>query len=475
MLLLLCGSAGTLRAQLANPYEYPVLSHLAHGRLRDSLKKSWSVPSVFKDKETQKKFREFWEGRTEFVVNAIDNKDFIQETELHAFVDGILGQICSANRDLIPQKPVLLIDRSASVNAYSVGGHLIAVNLGLISFARSREEIALVIAHELSHDILDHAGRSMRERAEWLTSEEYKKSLNEVLDSRYERYTRLKKVLEGYTFSRTRHNRYHEGEADSLAVVLLKNGKIAFDPASFLRLDSSDMQYQRPLAQPVKEYFTAMGLPFEDSWARKATKGLSSRNYSFNKGKENADSLKTHPDCKDRYARTLPWSTVSGPLTPVPATVMAKASKIILWNLFDNQNLTACLYRVLQEKDAGNTDAWYTFMMYNVFFGLYYSDNELNRFNVVKIRSKEEVAPSYFDLQTMLEQMPRESLEQYYRQFGALGFWQELPPDARGLKPLFSTLLQKEGTPKEREAAAKSFRSAHPQSMYCEFAEHFSK
>jgi hypothetical protein len=49
-----------------------------------------------------------------------------------------------------------------------------------------------------------------------------KKTVNAVLDSKYERYTRLKKVFEEYSFNRTKHSRYHEGDADSLAVVLLK-------------------------------------------------------------------------------------------------------------------------------------------------------------------------------------------------------------------------------------------------------------
>jgi len=57
-------------------------------------------------------------------------------------------------------------------------------------------------------------------------------------DSKYERLSRLKKVLEGYSFSRGRHQRYHESDADSLAIVLLKKSNIAFNAAYFLRLDA---------------------------------------------------------------------------------------------------------------------------------------------------------------------------------------------------------------------------------------------
>lgn len=94
----------------------------------------------------------------------------------------------------------------------------------------------MVIAHELSHNILSHADNSMKERAEWFTSKEYENSLNAVLDSKYERYTRLKKLFEGYSFDRSKHSRYHESDADSLAVVLLKNASISFNADFFFKV-----------------------------------------------------------------------------------------------------------------------------------------------------------------------------------------------------------------------------------------------
>jgi hypothetical protein len=472
---LLSLSATISKAQTPNPYNYQDLSHAATIRLRDSLKSKWTAPEIYKSKETQKKYKEFWNDRTEFIVNGIDNKNFIQEKEVYAFVDGIVDKLHKANVKYLPKKPILLIDRSAAVNAYSIGGGIIAVNLGLLAFASSQEEISLVIAHELSHDILGHADRSMKERAEWLTSDEYKKSLNEVLDSKYERYSRLKKLMEGYTFSRTRHNRYNESEADSLAVVLLKNSNIAFDAKYFLRLDSADMQYLQPLNKPVKEYFTAFNLPFEDSWTQKRTKGLSSKNYNFKKSTELADSLKTHPDCVHRYESTKALTTANHAAVPLPTSLVKKVNQMIIWNTFDNRNLTASLYRTLQEMDKGNTDDWYKFMLFNAFSGLAYSDNLLERFNAINVTSKEYISQSYYELQTMLEQLPREVLEQYYKKLNEQNAWQQLPTDARTFKNFFMTLLNKEATDKVKESAAKSFTTTHANSMYCEFADHFIK
>jgi hypothetical protein len=461
--------------QTSNLYSYQELSHYSLAKTKDSLIKKWSCPVFYKEKGTQKKFKELWDERTDFITRSIDKKNFIFEKEIYEYVDQIISQIVKGNPQIISAKPVILIDRSASANAYSIGGNIIGINLGIFSFAESREELALVIAHELSHNILNHAENSMKEKAEWTTSDEYKKSVNSVLDSKYERYTRLKKVFEGYSFNRTKHSRYHENDADSLAVLLLKNSQIAFDAKYFLRLDSTDIQYKQPLKNSVKSYFVDYGLSFEDWWTQKRTRGLSTKAYNFKDTASIADSLKTHPDCKERYLKTKDFSVASAAKTPIPGALKTKVNKIIIWNIFDNKNLGSCLYRIFLEKDNGNNDKWYDFMVYNIFAGLVYSDNELSRFNAINILSKEYISQEYYELQNMLEQMPRENLEEYFKNLTAKNFWQDMSPDAKSLRSLFQTLNDKEATEKSKESAAKAFLAAHTNSMYCEFADHFVK
>lgn len=246
-------------------------------------------------------------------------------------------------------------------------------------------------------------------------------------------------------------------------------------PTSFLRLDSSDVQYKEPLKNPVKNYFSAYNLPFEDAWTRKRTKGLSTKSYNFKDTTHIEDSLKTHPDCKERYSKTLAFS-INHTQTPIPTTVKEKATKMVIWNIFDNLSLTACLYRILLEKDKGNSYEWYDFMIHNIFSGLLYSDNQLNRFNSIRVTPKEFISKDYYELQTMLEQMPKESLEQYCKYLNILSFWQKMPFDAKALKSLFYTLnFEKEPSDKTKEAAAKEFIANNSGSMFCEFANHFKK
>lgn len=465
-----------LTAQTTNLYRFQDLSNTFYATQKDSLKKDWVCPAIYKEKETQKLYKEIWDDRTSFITNEIEGDDFVHDQGIFNYLDEIVAQIAKGSPKIISAKPVLFLDRSASVNAYNIGGNIIAVNAGLITFATSREEIALALAHELAHNILNHADNAMKERAEWFTSAEYKKSVNAVLDSRFERLTRLRQVFLGYSFSRSKHNRYHESDADSLAIILLKNSHISFDPAYFLRLDSADNQYKQPLKNPLQSYFAVYNVPFEEWWTQKRSKGLSTRNYNFRDTTSIADSLKTHPECVERYQKTLSLASPSFKETPVPAAIKDRANKILIWNMFDNLNLTACLYRVLLQKDNGNKDEWYDFMIYNIFSGLYYSDKQLNRFNAIGVTPKEYISKDYFALQNMLEQMPKEDLQQYCTQLKSLPFWSNMSSDAHALKTLLNTLnFETDLSAKAIESSGKQFLSDHPNSMYCEFAEHFKK
>jgi hypothetical protein len=300
--------------------------------------------------------------------------------------------------------------------------------------------------------------------------------LNAVLDSKYERLSRLKKVLEGYSFNRSRHQRYHESEADSLAIILVKKSNIPYNAVFFLRLDSSDLQYKRPLKKPLKDYFAVYHVPYEDAWAQKRSKGLSTRAYNFSETTGIEDSLKTHPECVERYAKTLSATVADARETPIPANVRDKANKMLIWNMYNNNNLTACLYRILLEKDKGMTEEWYDFMLYDVFAGLFYADRELMRFSAIGVTPKEYISKDYYGLQTMLEQMPREDLEQYCKILQNEGFWKNTTPDERALKKFLGDLaLTTDNTAKDKARAAKEFSANNAASMYCELAENFEK
>jgi hypothetical protein len=130
----------------------------------------------------------------------------------------------------------------------------------------------------------------------------------------------------------------------------------------------------------------------------------------------------------------------------------------------------------LLEKDKGNTDEWYDFMIHNIITGLYYADRQLNRFNAVGVVQKEYISKNYYELQNMLEQIPREQLEQYCKVFQNAGFWKSMPSGEKALKGFMYTLaLDPDNSDKNKSQAAKAFTADNANSMYCEFARIFVK
>ena len=142
--------------------------------------------------------------------------------------------------------------------------------------------------------------------------------------------------------------------------------------------------------------------------------------------------------------------------------------------MYSNMSLTPCLYRILMEKDKGNTDEWYDFMIHNIIIGLYYADREMHRFNAIGVTQKELISRDYYELQTMLEQIPRDQLEQYCKVIQDAGFWKTMPSGEKALKTFLYTLaLDPDNSEKNKARAAKEFDVANSSSMYCELTQNF--
>ena len=192
----------------------------------------------------------------------------------------------------------------------------------------------------------------MRERAELVTSDDYKQSLNNVLSSKYERYSRLIKVAESFSFDRTRHSRYSEKEADSLAITLITNSNISFDASCFLNLDTMNNSDEWELQKNIKEHLKDLKIIFDENWFVKKSKGLSNVNHNFVDTSSKNDSLKTHPDCKLRYAQNTGRNSKTIKKTDIPKNVHDAAFEIAIMDTYFNKNLTRCFYKLIQEKEA---------------------------------------------------------------------------------------------------------------------------
>lgn len=469
--LLFCSSL--TRAQTA-PYTYKDLSAQAYRNIKDSLVKSWKCPKVFEEKKIQKEYEVYWSERGDYLVKSIENNDFVKDSILYPYLNQLTNELIKASQELFPFPVHLLLDRSNIPNAYSVGAHFIAVNAGLVIASKSREELSFYIAHELSHDLLNHTDNAMRQRAELVTSDEYKASLKDVLHSKYERYSRLKKLLEDHSFDRSRHSRYNESAADSLAIRLLNKAGIAFDATFFLNLDTADNIYQRNLSETPRTHFERLGLANTEAFTRTNPKGLSGRTSGFKDTTHRADSLKTHPDCRERYNKNLSRNSPHLSKTPIPADIRAQAAHIAFLDMFMNRNIGHGIYRILQDKETLSAPLPHDFLLDICMQSLLYSSKRMDRFNTLRIEKKQDVCKTYFELQEMLSQISEKDLQTYCDQ--RLGIQLSPGKEQNAFLIYLDKAISAANTPdyqKTLRKLAMEYRNSYPDSPYLEYMKSF--
>jgi hypothetical protein len=455
-------------AQIIKAYNYQQLSSTAYEKLSDSLKNNKNCPILFEEKKVQKEYEKVWRSRNEYVSKSIENNNYVKDEVVLPYIQDIVNEIISNNRKLIPYNVTVLLDRSEIANAVSFGEHIIAVNAGIIIRAKSREELAFYIGHELSHDILQHSNNSMFEQVQILNSDEYKESLKNVLSSKYERYSRLMKVAQGFTFDRGRHSRYSEQAADSLGVILVTNSNLSFDASYFLNLDTMSNQYNWPLRRNIKEHIKDLGIAANAAWFVKKSKGLSSFNYDIVDTSGKIDSLKTHPDCKLRYEHNLANNSKVLKKTPIPQSVLDAAFEIAIMDLYVNKDLTKCFYRLIQEKENRPQLQEYEFLSHAVLYSLLNSVVGLERFNVLRIKKKKDVSADFFELQNFFEQVPEKELSEICAQLATNKQYSDKEALALFEYYKISTTVTSSGKRTSNEDFIKNYQKNYPNSIFLE-------
>lgn len=411
VLIFVCNVA---RGQCIQDDYVKYLSSGRYGDYADSLVKYWKCPKKFKSVETQEQYGTYWNRRKNFLINSIRSDWYLKDTIIYPYINDMVQKLVSKNKSYFEKPIQVYIDRSSVVNAYSIGENVLIVNAGLIDYMKTEEQIYFVLAHELAHDALNHSETSMAERAEYFTSDEYEAELKKILDSEYERLTRLKNIYKDYSYDRSKHSRYKEADADSLGAVFLKNAGIGLDPEIFLALDSADMVYSQNLASPLEKYFQEIGLVVDQSLFVKKSKGLSKSSSSKVFG-ERDDSLKTHPDCSARYA-TYKDQKSTAPLSEIPLAIHNATKDVWIWNLIESKNLNMSCYRVMLEMDAGRDLEKYKKELKLILSLIYLEDLRMNRFMNLGMVRKEFVSKDFNAMQNYFEQLSQAELKKIFDQ-----------------------------------------------------------
>lgn len=232
--------------------------------------------------------------RFEHIVDNFNKDKFIVDSELNQYLNLILENIRKGNPGL-PLDIHVYLYRSSVPNAICYGEGTIVFSTSLLARLESEDQVASVLSHELAHQIKGHGDQTMKALTSLNFDKKINKEIKQIKSDSYGKYSKIKNLTEALELSRTRHSRFYEFEADSVGLGLLLNTKYNSIAAvrSMEILDSIDRPvYTKPL--DLKKYFNFKDYPFKASWATYI------KSDNWHKSLEVADSLKTHPNCKQR-------------------------------------------------------------------------------------------------------------------------------------------------------------------------------
>jgi len=309
------------------------------------------------------------------------------ETELYlhpeskAYLSGLFKRL-RHNNSLPGEKEIFLdFSRRVSPNAYSVGEGTIAIHLEMLEYLENEDQLMAVLAHELSHYLLNHLGKSYGEYVRYLTSDEYKKGVKDIYKSRYGRTEKANEMLEHILYSRLHKSRKHELEADSLGLVIYR--RAGYPAKEFFRvmeiMDSMDVERDTLTKDFLRKWFNTPSQTFDENWFYMEDFS----DYYYHEEK-NADSLKTHPGMMLRLKKV---KEINEKLSVTPAEKPLPDEAFNTWkkrapyekiaNLYLREEYGRALYEVLKHLQHQPDDPFYFKMFVIIFSRLTEAKKEL--------------------------------------------------------------------------------------------------
>jgi len=274
--------------------------------IRNSIRQHYQKDSASITGENKKYIVNIYRERYENLADMFNDKELMVSPGADGYLASLVNEIFSNNPELKQLGTRFLFSRVYWPNAFSTGEGTIVFNLGLFSRLNNESQVVFVLCHELAHLYLDHGNKAILQYVNTVYSEDFQQELKEIKKSKYEQNKQLDKLEKGLAFKSRRHGRQHESEADSMALVFMQ--KTGFSVKESLTcLDLLDIidKDNYPADSGLQKHFNFAEYPFQKKWIKKETaffggipdKAITTREQ---------DSLKTHPDCKDRITRLSP-------------------------------------------------------------------------------------------------------------------------------------------------------------------------
>ena len=385
LFLTLTLTCSNLHAQQTAYYTPFVNDSIALSRIFFSINEGYLADSATIKGDNKKFILELYRSRRDDLRKMFTDNSFFYTDKINTYLSALTGKITEANPVLNKLYPRFLFSKDFIPNAFSTGEGTIVFNIGLFSKLKNESQVIFALCHELAHLYLDHSNTSIRQHISSVYSNDVQEQLKALNKQKYEKNAALDLIEKKLAFSGRRHSRVHETEADSMGLILMKNTvfNVRESLACLAILDSIDTDTY-PTEKELPAVLNTAGYPFQTKWLKKET-GF----FGVTAGEEvktkDADSLKTHPDCKLRIVMLEPAVDkiiqTRSFLNPIDAVTFNELQYSFQFEeiqyCYDSKKISRCLFLALDllKKQPGNI---YPVVMIGKCFNLMYEHQKLH-------------------------------------------------------------------------------------------------
>ncbi|KUJ61759.1 hypothetical protein AR687_11105 [Flavobacteriaceae bacterium CRH] len=174
-------------------------------------------------------------------LDPYDSKSILVNNVSQRVYPILMNFLREKNRDnLLPRYEISII-KNPSADCYGLGGGIVVIHSGLLDYLQSEDEIAIMIAHELAHEIQQHSYKKLN--SSFMT--QIGASLISGTISDEDRFKQLYLSAFGITssaFGGMKFDKKDDLEADKLAMIIVSKAK--YNPMALMAIVNKLEQLQ---------------------------------------------------------------------------------------------------------------------------------------------------------------------------------------------------------------------------------------
>ncbi|WP_462250799.1 M48 family metallopeptidase [Ekhidna sp.] len=309
---------------------------------------------------------------TNYLVDRVLNEHLINDPELNELLHTINKKLVEGNPSVRKVKKIL-VDRSGFQNAASYGEGTITINLGLIATAKSEEEIAFIMAHEIAHYHLNHLRNRIDNFINRQSSQQTIRRLRKIPSGSMS--LEDLEFVQGWFRGLYQNSREKELEADALAMEMMKNSGFSNEGSlKMMQNLSSAYQPPYPLNKELFREFAFEQMPFKRRW-------LDSKRISAGgdliglimKG----DSIATHPDAELRLEKLEAFENpINTSMTPLSDSLKDRLNLEMIYSFYYYDFYDFGIHHALQLKKHSDSTSTLDFHISRMLYEIALAKND---------------------------------------------------------------------------------------------------